>query len=245
MKVKTARTGLFRSLLLFILCACGSEYDSQSSAVVLRASCVDGNVVDLDMLCPAPRVFECDRDNPKSAVVLVDDLVCYEDPYLTLSQEQLDDVGSYQVAVDVGPEPICAFVAEVVDTVAPEVEVTNHSMWPPNHKMHRFDVYDCVTVHDACDVAPEARIVWATSDEPFDGKGDGNHEPDIVIANDRQSVDLRSERSGREDGRVYRIGIEVTDASGNVTDATCRVTVPHDQSGTPAVDSGRVVGIDS
>lgn len=231
-------------LALLALGACGSEIDSHSSAVVLTASCADGSTVDVDRLCPATRVFECDRDNPTNAEVLVDDLVCLEDPAFTLSHEQLDDVGSYNVSISVGQDPICAFAAEVVDTARPRVEVHHHSLWPPNHKMHTFDVLDCVTVHDACDRAPDARIVWATSDEPFDAQGDGNHQPDIVIANDRRAVDLRAERAGPKDGRVYQIGIEVTDASGNVTDATCNVSVPHDQSGTPAVDSGQAVRIE-
>ena len=39
-------------------------------------------------------------------------------------------------------------------------------------------------------------------------------------------------------GRVYRIKFKVTDAAGNVTTATAKVTVPKSQGGSPAVDDG-------
>ncbi|MGH9969960.1 MAG: hypothetical protein ACREBG_19500, partial [Pyrinomonadaceae bacterium] len=61
---------------------------------------------------------------------------------------------------------------------------------------------------------------------------------DIVIATDCKSVQLRSERMGNGNGRVYTITFKVTDASGNVSKATAKVTVPHSQNGSAAVDDG-------
>ena len=43
---------------------------------------------------------------------------------------------------------------------------------------------------------------------------------------------------GNGNGRVYAITFKVTDASGNVGTATAKVTVPHSQNGSAAVDDG-------
>ena len=82
------------------------------------------------------------------------------------------------------------------------------------------------------------QITSVTSDEPDNGGGDGNTINDIVIAADCKSVQLRSERMGSGNGRVYTITFKVTDASGNVSTATAKVTVPHSQNGSAAVDDG-------
>jgi len=95
-----------------------------------------------------------------------------------------------------------------------------------------------VSTIDACDGELRGEFLWASSDEPVDDKGDGNQEPDIVLADDCQSIELRAERQGPGDGRVYTLGVRVVDGSGNEAEGECRVTVDHDQSGTPAVDSG-------
>ena len=68
--------------------------------------------------------------------------------------------------------------------------------------------------------------------------GDGSTTDDIVIAPDCKSVQLRSERSGNANGRVYTITFKVIDASGNITTATAKVTVPKSQNGSAAVDDG-------
>jgi hypothetical protein len=43
---------------------------------------------------------------------------------------------------------------------------------------------------------------------------------------------------GNGNGRVYTITFKVTDASGNVSTATAKVTVPKSQNGAAAVDDG-------
>ena len=68
------------------------------------------------------------------------------------------------------------------------------------------------------------------------GNGDGNTHNDIVIAPDCKSVQLRVEREGNGNGRVYKITLKVKDASGNVTTAVRQVLVP--KSGITATDSG-------
>ena len=74
-----------------------------------------------------------------------------------------------------------------------------------------------------------------TSDEPENEPGDGNTCYDAIITGP-STVQLRAERNGDGDGRVYTIFFNVADTSGNTTEARCKVEVRHDHD--PAVDSG-------
>jgi len=123
------------------------------------------------------------------------------------------------------------FTVTIVDTKPPVVtlRMSPERLWPPNHKMRNvqaiFDIRDC-------DPAPKVELVSVTSSEPENGLGDGDTAPDIAgasLGTDDRSVQVRSERAGGGSGRVYTFVYRVTDASGNATDATATVTVPHDQ----------------
>jgi len=70
---------------------------------------------------------------------------------------------------------------------------------------------------------------------------DGNTLNDIVIAPDCKSVQLRRERDGNLNGRVYTITFKVSDSFGNSTTATVTVSVPKNNNGT-AVDNGPAAG---
>ena len=131
----------------------------------------------------------------------------------------------------------------VVDTIPPTITVNGlmPSMWPANHKYKTFAVTDFVTgVTDSCNTSlgvSSVVIEKATSDEDENGNGDGNTMNDIVIAADCKSLQLRAEREGNGNGRVYTITFKVRDASGNIGRAMARVVVPHNPGETP-VDSG-------
>ena len=86
-------------------------------------------------------------------------------------------------------------------------------------------------------------ITQVTSDEPDNGNGDGNTVNDIVIAGDCRSVQLRSERAGPLNGRVYIVTLRVKDASGNSTTKTVKLTVPKDDTSGPAIDDGPALTI--
>ncbi|MGH7596736.1 MAG: FlgD immunoglobulin-like domain containing protein [bacterium] len=128
--------------------------------------------------------------------------------------------------------------APVITVVAPM------SIWSPNHKYETITISQCVvSVQDGCGgsiPASSVVITKATSDEPDDapGGGDGNTVNDIVIAGDCKSAQLRSERQGSGNGRVYTIHLSVKDGNGNIGTATCLVTVPKSQNGNPAIDDG-------
>jgi hypothetical protein len=66
------------------------------------------------------------------------------------------------------------------------------------------------------------------SNEPDNGTGDGDTANDIVIF-DNLTFQLRAERSGNGNGRIYTITYQVTDWAGNSALATATVTVPHDK----------------
>jgi hypothetical protein len=95
-------------------------------------------------------------------------------------------------------------------------------LWPPNHKMVKVTV--AVDAQDGLTY----RIVNVTCNEPINGPGDGNTQPDWEITGDL-TVMLRAERSGAKEGRIYMIHVECTDASGNTATGTVAVMVPHDQ----------------
>jgi hypothetical protein len=81
-------------------------------------------------------------------------------------------------------------------------------------------VTDFVTsVTDSCSTTlgiDSVVISQVTSDELENSGGDGNTLNDIVIAGDCKSVQLRSERDGGGDGRVYTITFSVRDSSGEM-----------------------------
>lgn len=119
----------------------------------------------------------------------------------------------------------------VVDTLPPVVSLTmspDH-LWPPNHKMKT--VQAVLGIQD-CDPFTTVELVSVTSNEPDNGLGDGDTVGDIAgatLGTDDRSVQVRAERSGTGTGRVYTFVYRVTDGSGNATEASATVTVPHDQ----------------
>jgi hypothetical protein len=153
-------------------------------------------------------------------------------------------VGDTTVTCTSSVGPTCSFKVTVNDAQAPVIttNVQTVTLWPPNHKYATVKVTDLVaSASDNCDSGVDigsVRIDSVTSDEPDNSGGDGNTTNDIVIAADCASVQLRSERMGGGNGRVYTITLTVTDASGNVGTATATVTVPHSQNGSAAVDDG-------
>jgi hypothetical protein len=132
---------------------------------------------------------------------------------------------------------------------APVITLNGNSpkLWPPNHKYNTFNVTDFVaSASSDCDPnvdASDVVIVSVSSDEPEDNLSgaDGTTLNDIVIAADCKSVQLRAERDGNLNGRVYTITFKVADASGNFTTVTAKVTVPLNHGNT-AVDDGPAGG---
>jgi hypothetical protein len=139
--------------------------------------------------------------------------------------------------------PTCTFRVTVTDDEAPVITTNSAiTLWPPNHKYVTFNVSDLVaSVTDNCDEGvgvSSVTIASVSSDEPENSSGDGNTLNDIVIAANCKSLQLRSERMGGSNGRVYTIAVTVSDSSGNSSTVSLKVTVPHSQNGAAAVDDG-------
>ena len=151
-------------------------------------------------------------------------------------------VGQTTVTCTSTAGPSCNFKITVNDTQAPSIQTTNHTLWSPDHTYATFNVSNVVTsVSDNCDPSlsiSSVNIVSVYSDEPDDANADGFTINDIVIAADCKSVQLRAERKGDANGRVYVVTLKVTDTHGNVSTATARVSVPNSQNGNVAIDSG-------
>ncbi|HET6348899.1 MAG TPA: FlgD immunoglobulin-like domain containing protein [Candidatus Krumholzibacteria bacterium] len=137
-------------------------------------------------------------------------------------------------AMDVsGNHSECTSNVTVRDATPPFIGVTLDKtvLWPPDHKF--VTVCATVTTSDNSGTEPAFTLVSITSSEPVNGHGDGHTSPDIQNADygtaDR-CFDLRAERSGNGDGRIYSIVYSAMDGSGNAVYDTVEVRVPHDMS---------------
>ncbi len=117
---------------------------------------------------------------------------------------------------------------KVVDTKPPEISetATPDVLWSPDHQYVEVKVN--VTATDVCDPSPKITLLSVTSNEPDNGKGDGNTVDDFVIV-DNYTFSFRAERAGIGSGRTYTIAYKATDASNNTATASVTVTVPHNQ----------------
>ena len=114
-----------------------------------------------------------------------------------------------------------------VDATPPTMtlSVTPDVLWPPNHKY--VTVHATVSATDNADPEPTWSLISITSNEPDNGIGDGNTINDVVVVDDT-TFQLRAERSGAGNGRIYSIAFQATDACGNTATAYTGVYVPHD-----------------
>lgn len=218
----------------------------------------DDDTVQINIVDTVPPTILLNGANPMT----VECHTGFSDPGATASDGCAGDLtGSIMVTGSVNPNVVGSYVltysvsdgtnsasvmrtVNVVDTTAPVITLngSSPSMWPPNHKYQTFSVTDFVTnVTDSCATSLGVSAVViskVTSDELENSGGDGNTLNDIVIAANCKSVQLRSEREGGDNGRVYTITFRVKDASGNVATATAKVTVKKSQGSGPAIDDG-------
>jgi len=227
---------------------CSSDASVDPSTQNLVPACIE-NADDLDgedWLCPDDLTVECENGGADPELIYLvpsgDLPESCDDIELSLNDEGPFDVGSHDIVitaeasgVDGGTvEVVCEATLTVEDTVPPEAIDEMVELWPPNHKFHTISGEDCV--RDACDGDLEVTFLSASSDEPVNDKGDGNTEPDIILDCDR--VQLRSERQGGGNGRIYTLGWKAVDGAGNEAEGECVVAVPHDQSGREPLDDG-------
>jgi hypothetical protein len=85
---------------------------------------------------------------------------------------------------------------------------------------------DVAIDYTAADNCPFTCTLSVRSNEPVNGTGDGDSEPDWAVV-DAHHVRLRAERAGTGSGRFYTITITCTDSSGNSTSKDVAVFVTH------------------
>jgi choice-of-anchor C domain-containing protein len=109
------------------------------------------------------------------------------------------------------------------------------TLWAPNHKMVP------ITLSGGSDPDGDSLTLTVTKveqDEPTNGLGDGDKSPDVTLS----PLQVRSERSGTGDGRVYEISYTLDDGNGGSCDGSITIGVPHSVK-KPVVDS--IVRFDS
>jgi hypothetical protein len=121
------------------------------------------------------------------------------------------------------PAPVCNGAA-----------ASEPTLWPPNHKLVAEQI---VGVTASAPGPISSTITAIQQDEPTLGDGSGNTCPDgqgIGAA----TAEVRSERDGSADGRVYHIGFTATDSVGGTCMGTVTVCVPLDPSQPQCGDEG-------
>jgi len=138
-----------------------------------------------------------------------------------------------ELAVDdgVNEEQVVAFDLEVTEADAPTLnpKASKTILWPPNHTMVAIQVQ--ANAADDCCGTPTLAVT-ITSNEPAEYDGDGNFIPDHTAPVINQSTgvitfSLRSERSGKGDGRAYTVTVTATDTAGNVSVEPVTIRAPH------------------
>jgi hypothetical protein len=66
------------------------------------------------------------------------------------------------------------------------------------------------------------------SNEPTNGLGDGDTAPDWVVSSEL-TAQLRAERAGKGNGRIYSLSVACQDTIGNTATTTVTVSVPKSQ----------------
>jgi hypothetical protein len=195
-----------------------------------------------------PATVECHTSYTDAGATAFDACLNASVPVTTSGSVNVNATGTYTItytATDGGRTSTATRTVNVVDTTPPVItlKTTQIKLWPPTHQYQTINAVDLVqSVVDSCGgnlSISSVYIMKATSDEPENGEGDGDTLNDMVISSDCKSVQLRAERAGGGDGRVYSLTVAVKDAAGNVGTAVFKVTVPKSQgNGGAAVDSG-------
>ena len=101
--------------------------------------------------------------------------------------------------------------------VISDVSAAPNVLWPANHKM--VPVVVGYTVADDCDPAPLCSL-------SIGGNKGGSGDWEVL---DVHNVNLRAEREGKGDGRIYTITISCQNSQDLSSSATVAVIVPHDR----------------
>jgi hypothetical protein len=214
----------------------GSSLAGQIVALINAAFATVGNVhLEVASASPAPANASWISFNPASfssvpAPSSLSDLLTATVPLGTPGGTYTFDIVALADAVDIGHQKLVIKVNSPPSCANLALSLT--TLWPPNHKL--------ITVTASGATDPDGDpvtlvIAGVTQDEPTNGLGDGDESPDAVLSGG-STVQLRAERSGPANGRVYHLRITATDPFGASCTVDRTVSVPHDQAHA-AIDS--------
>lgn len=133
-----------------------------------------------------------------------------------------------QVNINVTPvndAPVCS-------AAAPSIGL----LWPPNHQLVNITVNGVTDPVEGSAITINVTGIW--QDESTNSQGDGNTPIDGYGVG-TSTAQVRAERSGRNDGRMYHIFFTGTDAQGGTCTGVVKVGVPHNQgNGNTVIDGG-------
>jgi hypothetical protein len=101
-------------------------------------------------------------------------------------------------------------------------------LWPPNQKFASVNILG-VTDPDGDPVTIIIDSIF--QDEPVGKMPDG-------MGTGTSAAQVRSKRNGKDNGRVYEISFTSDDGQGGLCTGVVYISVPHDQSGMPAINDG-------
>jgi len=209
-----------------------STTDDSNNSASCSANLIVEDTIDPDITAPADITAECAAPGGTSVMLGMATTSDICDGNLAVSNDA-------PALFPLGPTPVLwtaeddssnqgtdSQIVTIEDTIPPELELSLSEtvLWAPNHKL--VTITATVVATDICDADPEVTLVSVTSNEPDNGRGDGNTTDDIVIVDDF-TLKLRAERSGPGSaGRFYTVTYQAEDDSGNVTERQAVVTVP-------------------
>jgi CSLREA domain-containing protein len=185
------------------------------------ASCKDITVT-ADGSCSA-NVSVADINNGSSDPDAGDAIALSLDPSSPVTSITLglgDSLLTLYVTDSSGAQTSCAATVHVVDKTPPSISgasASPNTIWPPNGKL--MDVVVSYSTADNCGAVNTTLAI--SSNEPT-AAGD-------MVVVDNHHVRLRADRSASGKGRIYTITITATDQSGNSSQKSVTVSVPHDQ----------------
>jgi PKD repeat protein len=134
-------------------------------------------------------------------------------------------------AVDLAGNRATAVVGNLnIDKTPPSISCTANPsvLWPPDNKLVSVTV--SVSLSDSLSGTAGFTLVSATSNEPDSGLGDIQG---FAAGTASTSGQLRAQRLGSGNGRVYTLKYSGTDRAGNSATCSTTVSVPHDQGQWP------------
>jgi hypothetical protein len=182
--------------------------------------------------------------DPRGSVVVADggsqSFTIIPDASYRVADVQVDGISvgpvtSYSIANVTAPHSIMAsFVPINASLDCSHVKAMPGRLWPPDHRLVPVSIGG---VSDQNGDPVAVRVTGVTQDE---ATGQGEHCPSAVV-DASGTCQLRAERAGKGNGRVYRISFTASDGHGGSCDGSATVTVPHDMGHPSAIDDGQGV----